>query len=223
MKSCEDHQIALEMRRHGALDPVATREVEAHLSTCAECQRAEAQAEALADMLRASPGPGPSQHAAIMERAAREERIGAVLPWGVLLSFVLQGALLSWLIDADNLLRLWAIFCIAGVLAAVGSAFLIRWSRNRARRAMSEGVEAWIARRRKDLLASRAQMKVLRFAVPALALATGIAAVRETVGDGSRAPLLWACAIIFSIGVEANRRMGRYAERQLRSLDEVRP
>lgn len=223
MKSCEEYQLALEMRRHGALDPAESREVEAHLARCAECTRAEVQAEAIAAMLRNTPAPDPSQEAAIMARAERQTRRQSYLPLGVLLSFILQGALLSWLIAPDSMLKVWSVFWVTGALGAAGSALLLRTHLRRARAAMTQGVEAWIAGRRRTLLEYRARMKLLRFVGPALALGTGAAAMRATALGHSHIPLLWTATFIFLVGAVVMLRFGGAVDRELRSLGEVGP
>jgi anti-sigma factor RsiW len=223
LKSCDEYQLALEMRRHGALDPAESREVEAHLTTCAECRLAETQAEAVTAMLRNPPPPHPSQEAAILERAAKEARRESYLPVGVLLSFILQGALLSWLIAPDAMLRVWSLFWIAGAVGAAGSALLLRGHLRRARAAMTQGVEAWISDRRKTLLEYRARMKLLRFVGPALTIGTGAAAVRATAQGAGHIPLLWGVTILFAVGAMVMLRYGAAVERELRALDEVGP
>jgi len=220
LKSCDDHQLALEMRRHGALDPSAAREVEAHLATCPDCQKVEAQAQMVSDLLRSVPRERPSQLEAIMAKVAKEERLARLLPLGLFGSFVLQGALVSWLIAPDSPLETWRLFWVAGAVGAAVSALLMRAHRRRARAALSRGVDAWISERRTTLLGYRARLKFVRFAGPAAALATGVAAARAAARGDLLAPFLWVVTAIFAVGVVAMARYGSAVERELQSLGE---
>src|SRR5690606_8612495 len=151
VKTCEDHQLALEMRRHGALEAAEIPALETHLASCPECRAFEAQARAVNDLLRAAPAPGPSNLEAVRSQAARQERLVAYLPYAALGSFVGQGAILSWLLSPEAPLKYWGLFWIAGVIAAAGSALYSRIYRRRQHAALSQGVETWIAAQRKTL------------------------------------------------------------------------
>jgi hypothetical protein len=57
MNTCEEFEIAIEMRRRGALDEARRAELAAHLATCESCRRFEAETTSAAAALRRTPAP----------------------------------------------------------------------------------------------------------------------------------------------------------------------
>lgn len=220
MKSCDEFQLAMEMRRHGALSPAEAKKVEAHLATCAACSAIESQAAAVSELLGRPPeGDGPSLET-VLEKAAKEERRENWLPLVALASFVVQGALLSWLISPESMWKIWGLFWLAGAGMAAVTVIALRVHRRRARSALTQGVEAWISHRRAHLSSGVSQMKVLRFVGPVLALISGIGAVHATGQGDPRSALLWGCCGLFLAGAVVMERFGAMLRRELKSLGE---
>lgn len=192
--SCEEHEIAIERRLAGDLDPAGERALEAHLATCAECR---GWAERARDLERALRAPRREVDWRRLERrvlaSERKERRAPLLAALVAIALVVaaagrQSPSLAWL--------------------AAGVALNVPWSwlRRRARAVASaaEGdrrgqlLATWraeLARRRRGL-ASGALLALFLALWWAAAAVPGLA---ERVGATPRPGLSMAMAAVFGV------------------------
>src|SRR5262249_20605815 len=79
MSLCNDHEVEIEKRLHGALEPDRVAALEAHLADCATCRAFERGARKMEEAIRAMPvaaggGPGWGRVAAELEKVVRKHR-----------------------------------------------------------------------------------------------------------------------------------------------------
>lgn len=170
MKTCEEFQLAIEMKRHGALDVRAAEEAERHVAGCAECQRALADMASLDAALRPPATARPPRYEQVRKALVRERFWVKYLPWICVASFVVQGAFLGLLIAPDDPLRLWAIISAAGVV--LGALVMIDFRRRRRGvvKAAQLGVSAWTEHRRVQLDNELRDLRILMWLLPLIGL-----------------------------------------------------
>src|SRR5512138_1511470 len=97
MPTCEEHEIAIEKRRHGALAAADTAALDAHLASCAACRAFEATSRRTEDAMAAmaSEALGEVDWARV-ERGVRSSMARLVTAFAVMVSMVLGLGALAW-------------------------------------------------------------------------------------------------------------------------------
>lgn len=144
MAGCDDFELAIEMRLHGALPPEESAALDAHLSTCERCREFQRRATETQRALTGSAGAlaaavDPGRVWAGVERMAREDRarIGRVALFQGVLVLATGFALGNYLVAAASILP----------VSAVVLTLLVLRSRAQAREL------ALVGRSREDVLA----------------------------------------------------------------------
>lgn len=176
MKTCDEFQLAIEMKRRGALDAASAAEAEHHVTTCATCQRELSAAAAMDTAMRAA--PAPSLDFSTVSKALQRDRFWAkYLPWIAMGSFAGQGAIIGPLVAPENPLRLWAILAACGVVFAALTTWDVRRKARRTAEAARLGVEAWVQHRRARLDSELRDLKWMMAILPVIFVGMALSAL----------------------------------------------
>lgn len=166
MKTCDEYQLAIEMKRHGALESSEAAQADQHVAGCSACQGALASASDVEAALRPPVSAHPPRYQEVRRALERDRLSFKYLPWLCVASFVVQGALISVLVAPEDPLRLWGILSAAGVLLALVTAAEFARRRRAVLKAASLGISAWAEHRRKQLRAELRDLRILNFVLP---------------------------------------------------------
>jgi len=188
--TCDDFEIAIEMRLHGALGGAAAAGLDAHLVTCARCRAFAAAARGTEAAMRdaASEAAKGVDWGAVEAQVARWRRRGWVSAGPAAVTLLVWGAM-TWKLHARGDPDVWV-----PVLAALATvlALALAWRKRRADAArMARGGDELLALLRRDLAARR------RALVPLLLLLAAL-----TIGMAWRAavePGRWASGLLWSM------------------------
>lgn len=176
MKTCDEYQLSIEMKRHGALDAASAAEAERHVASCQTCQR---ELAALADVTAALKStPAPSLKFSEVSKALQRDRFWTrYLPWIALGSFAGQGAIIAPLVAPENPLRLFGLLVGCGVAVAAISTWDVRRKARSAAEAAKLGIEAWVKHRRARLDSDLRDLKVMMGILPVIFVGMVLSAV----------------------------------------------
>lgn len=153
MKSCDDYQVELEMRRHGVCTPESAVEAEAHLRGCSACQVAERLATQTNENLqrRATTVSQSTDWSGIGKRVGRDLQIYRALPWLMLGSSVVQAYPLGLILAPEAPIALALKISATGIVLALAVALYSRAQIRAALEASSLGREELLSWRRREV------------------------------------------------------------------------
>lgn len=165
MKTCDDYQLELEMRRHGALEPDAAEALELHLQGCERCRRAEALARSTEAAMHetATAAVRGVDWKKIQRNVEKDQRLLKALPVLMLASFAIQGPILAYVLAPDRWLRGGLLIAGMGVGAALLTWLGMRGRVARTTAAQRQGLDALLQHRREELETRIKEVRVGRW------------------------------------------------------------
>lgn len=208
MPGCDDFEIAIEMRRHGALDGdgEASARLDAHLLDCGRCRAFEAAARRTeAAMQGAADAAVRAVDWEAVERALgrwRRRQRAALGAFAFLLLALLAEAAAFWRHDGPAR-DVGPAVALSAALLAVAAAASLRRTR---RLALAGRTEETLALLRGDLRARLRALRVLLWALPLYGLgAAWLAATAADLGVGGRAALACCALAVAPVAIFAWR------------------
>lgn len=196
MPTCEEHEIAIEKRRHGALPAAESAALDAHLASCSACRAFEATSRRTEDAMAAmaSEALGEVDWARV-ERGVRSSMARLVTAFAVMVSMVLAlGALAWWTAPAPGRDDATLGFAIgAGLVLAVFATVAAVKTRTMLRLERGPEMLAWL---RRDRARRLRVLRLFAFVGPLIAIAYG----SRALGGSSKGALWAASAAVVAAG-----------------------